>query len=241
MKKKISILALLTSLFLILTSCNAQNSSTTNGADNPAGSSQYTEADITVSCSDLKSNLNEWHRYAIDVSHNTGQYLTAEIVGIVTDENGNSLGEKTVFVNNLGASPTDWLSVPFLAKNTSSEIYFDYEIVSYSFSDSWPEMPAISDENVSDYIRIETVDYGDVMGGELHVSVTVHNLTPQNFSGTLNFSVVNPSGEIICKDSESVSNLGPFGDREIILWVPDNTEYSVSYEVVDYSFSDYKE
>ena len=242
MRKILFALALFCVFSLSLVACGSDQSISSTDDEsietNPTESTfQYTEEDISISCADLQSNLNEWHRYAIEVSHSTDKYLNAEIVGTVTDESGNELGRKTVFVNNLGPSPLDWASVPFLAKNTSGEAFFDYEIISFSFSDGWPEMPDITDNNISEYIRIETVDYGDIVGNELHVSVTVYNLTPQEFTGTLNFTIFDGDGNIVCEESEQISGLSPFSDRELILWSPEFENYTVTYAISDYSFS----
>lgn len=241
MKKELFALVLSCSFLLPLAACGnteaPANSNTAEPANSPNEStSEYTEADIYVSCSDLKSNQGKWHRYAINVSHETDQYLTAEILGVVSDADGNELGRERVFVNNLGPTPGDWDSVPFLAQNTTGEAFFNYEIISYSFLPGWPEMPEISDDNICDYIRIETYDYGDTAAGDLEVCVDAYNLTPQEFTGVIDFTVTDAKGNTLLAESKQIDSLDPFGDTSLILWVPECDDYTVQYDVVDYQF-----
>lgn len=193
---------------------------------------------IHVSISDLQSNLNQWHRYALDVSHaNTGKYLNAEVYGAILDAEGTVLGETTVFVNNLGAEPTDWLSEPFLAKMTE-EPYAHWEVVSYEFTDGYTPMPEVTDENVGDYIRFTSEYLGDVVGGDMEVTVDVHNLTPEYFTGSVTIVAKDTASNIIETHTEQLSNVKPFGDHTVVVWVPITEEYSLEYSIDTYSFSE---
>ena len=237
MRKNFILIVLCILLIQLFSGCSENNAPIESTNENSiSNNDQYSEDDITVECTDLQSNINQWHHYAIDVTNNTDKYLTAEIKGILFDEDNNILGEKTVCVNNLGPASLDFVSEPFLALNTSKQIFFDYEIVSYSFLDGWPEMPNITENNIKDYIRIETVDYGDITGDDLEVNVTVHNLTPQSFSGVISYTVTNASGYITYKEDQSISDIDPFGQISQTLWVPACDDYIVSYDISNFSF-----
>ena len=240
MKRRIFVL--LTICFcLFLASCsstkapdNSKQDESNSATDQPTGNEEIDQ--VLVSISDLQSNLNQWHRYALNVSHSyTGKYLNAEVHGKILDANGDVLGETTVFVSNLGAEPTDWVSEPFLAK-MAEETYADWEVVSYEFTDGYTPMPEVTNENVTNYIRFTSEYLGDVVGEDMQVTVNIHNLTPQYFTGSVTIVAKDAASNVIETHTEQVSNIKPFSYHTIIVWVPITEEYSLEYSVDSYSF-----
>lgn len=227
-------------LLLCLPGCSendAQSPPASAGSQSSAPSVLLTEENIRVEVKDLQSNLNQWHRFSVDVSHNTDKYLTAEILGSVYDSNGTLLGEKTVFVNNLGPAPTDWLSEPFLAKGASG-YQVQYDIVSYQFTDGFPDLPEITNDNVKDYLRLTIEDLGDVVGSEKEISVSVHNLTPMYCSTRISFVVKDKQGAELLREAKIFENIRPYTAIEKLLFFQIANEYVVEYTVDDYQFSD---
>jgi len=227
------------------TACGTESQSMENESASPAPSTPATMNNsaaesvesIHVEIKDLQSNLNQWHRFSLDVFHNTDKYLTAEICGRVFDAEGDLLGETTVFINNLGSAPSDWVSEPFLAKG-SSEYMADYEVISFEFTDGFPATPEITSDNVKNYLRLTTEDLGDVLGDDKEITVAIHNLTPQYYSGKITFVVVDGQGAEILNESVDFKNIRPYTDSEKLLFFPIVDEYTVTYTVDDFQFSE---
>ena len=55
-------------------------------------------------------------------------------------------------------------------------------------------MPEVNDGNIKDYVRLSVDDYGDSLNNEKEITATIHNLTPEYFTGTVTFSVKDSSG-----------------------------------------------
>lgn len=194
-----------------------------------------TADDIFVSINDTQSNVNEFHRFTAKIEHETDQYLCAEIFITCTGAGGEDLGHATVFASNIGPAPTDWASTPFLVR-ASSEYNFDYEVVAYSFTPGYPEMPTVTDENVTDYIRMVCEDYDDFVGGERQLNVNLYNRTPKAFSGDVEVIVKSEAGEVVRDEIKRVDSIRAFGETEFIVWIPMDEGYSVEYNVTGYSF-----
>lgn len=222
-------------LLLSLVACS--NGSSNGTAINKADTGGLSENDIKISITDLQSNLNEWHHFSLDVSHSTDKYLTAEVYGVVYDQDGNELGSTTAFVHNLGPLPGDWVSEPFLAK-AASGYQFDYKVISYEFNDGTPATPEITSENVNDYIRLTYEDFGDIHGKEKEVSCEIHNLTAQYFSGTITVTVSDQNGNRIEEKSEFFDNLGAYETGSIMVWFPIVDDYTIEYSVNDFQLSE---
>ena len=241
--KRLLLSACFVALLLSLSGCGSANSQSPSVPTISQSSEALTvppalsEDNIRVEIKDLQSNLNQWHRFSVDVSHNTDKYLTAEILGSVYDSDGTLLGEKTVFVNNLGPVPTDWISEPFLAKG-APEYQVQYEIISYQFTEGFPDLPEITADNVKDYLRLTTEDFGDVVGSEKEISVSVHNLTPMYCSAKISFVVMDDQGTELLKDAKTFENIRPYTDAEKLLFFPIADKYVVEYAIDDYQFSD---
>lgn len=239
--KKFFIIVLSLVIVLLFTACAndtvSRENSTSNSPATSISSDVPNEENIHIEIKDLQSNLNQWHRFALDITQDTDKYLTAEIYGAVLDGEGNVLGSTTAFVNNLGPSPTDWESIPFLAQG-SSEYFADYKIVSYEFTDGFFSVPEITDDNVKDYLRLTTEDYGDSFNNEKEITVTLHNLTPNYFSGRITFIVKDLQGKTIKEKTEEYNNLNPYTESEKLLWFPIVEEYSLEYVVEEYTFSE---
>lgn len=235
MVKKALSFAWATILLLALVACGNRSSDGTKASKPVAG--RLSENDIKVSITDLRSNLNEWHHFSLDVSHSTDKYLTAEVYGVVYDQEGNELGSTTTFVHNLGPLPGDWVSDPFLAK-AASEYQYDYKIISYEFNDGAPAAPEVTSENVNDYIRLTYEDFGDIHGKEKEVSCEIHNLTAQYFSGTITVTVSDKNGNRLKEKSEFFDNLGAYKTGSIMVWFPIVDDYTIEYSVSDFQFSE---
>ena len=241
--KRISVLLACAILLVFLSGCGdaPQESSTppaSNSSDSSLGATPnppYGLDNIDVVISDLKSNLNQWHRFSLTVSHDTDMYLTAEIQGSVLDADGNVLGETTVFVNNLGPAPTDWLTEAFLAKS-APEYFADYSIVSYEFTDGSMVMPEIDDTNINNYLRMTVNDYGDTLNGEKEITVSIHNLTPQYYTGGITFSVKDSQGTILEERTVDIQDLRPYSEHDSLLFFPRTEEYTVEYHIESYQF-----
>ena len=197
------------------------------------------ESSIIVEIKDLNSDLNNWHRFSVDISHNTDKYLTAEVYAEVRNAEGVALGSTTVFINNLGSQPIDWESIPFLAK-ASSEYFAYYEVISYQFTDGYAETPEITTDNVKDYIRLTVEDYGDVLNDEKQITANIHNLTSQYFSGKITFIVKDSQGSVLEEDTQIYDNLEPYTYSPKLLWFPivNRDAYSLEYSIDEYVLSD---
>lgn len=241
--KRLLPICIILSLLLCLAACSSpaapggDSAVTSEPPHSVSTSESLSEDDIIVEIKDLQSNLNQWHRFAVDVSHNTNKYLTAEILASVFDANGTLLGERTVFVNNLGAMPTDWVSEPFLAKG-APEYQVKYDIISFQFTDGFSPVPEITSENVRSFLRLTTEDLGDIVDGEKEISVSIHNLSPLYCNAQISFTVKDGTGEEILNETKSFENIEPYADTEKLLFFKIVDDYSVEYAVDDFQFSD---
>lgn len=238
MNRKFIRLLLCGAIILLISACSGETSPKSAVSDSAVSqTSNYSEDDITVECSDLKSGLGAWNHFALNISHSTDKYLTAEVHGVVYGADGAVLGERTTFVNNLAGVPNDWVSDPFLAKSASS-YSFKYEIASYKFTDNFDPSPKIDDSNKYNYLRLTSEFLGDTLGDEMSVTAHIHNLTSQYFTGKITFTVKDSSGEIIRTDSKEYKNVKPYTDSGNLIWFPIANDYTIEYEINEYNFTE---
>ena len=96
----------------------------------------------------------------------------------------------------------------------------------------------ITDENVYDYLYLTYQPMGKIDYGQATFNADLHNLTTQYFSGTVLYTITDADDNVLLATMETYSNVEPGRNKAFVEGAIPADEYIVSYEVLEYEFTD---
>lgn len=223
------ILALFIAALFLFSGCSASSPAEKSIADAP---DEYLE----MRFSDVIDVFGNKERHSLDAYNISDQYINGIVIATAYDENNSVIDEATILMQNLepGSSAYDFVNVP---PGTAIE-NVEYDIIRLDSSDSPAPSPEITDENVYDYLYMTHEPMGKVTYGQADFSAYLNNMTTQYFTGTVLYKITDAEENVLLAAMESYENLEPDSKKAFVDGAIPADEYIVSYEILEYQFTD---
>lgn len=228
MKKRLFALTLLLLFAFGCIGCSGSPTAT-SPMDTPE---KYLEMQLSDVIS-VNGNIQMHSLYANNISK---QYVSGIVIANAYDGNDELIDSATILMQNLepGFSESDFVNIPIGVTVENVE----YDILRLDASDQPAPSPEITDENIYDYLYLTYVPMGRIDYGQATFNADLHNLTTQYFSGTVLYTITDAEDNVLLATIETYSNVEPGRSKAIVDGAIPSDEYIVSYEVMEYQFTD---
>lgn len=191
---------------------------------------------LDMRLSDVISVNGNKQMHSLDAYNISKQYINGIVIANAYDENDKLIDSATILMQNLepGFSASDFVNIPIGVTVENVE----YDILRLDAADQPVPSPEITDENIYDYIYLTHEPMGKIDYGQATFNADLHNLTTQYFSGTILYTITDAEDNVLLATMETYTNVNPGSKEALVDGAIPADEYIVSYEVLEYQFTD---